>query len=184
MIRFIEIREFVIWLLYNILLLTIAFLLERFLQMFVFVLLFNFFHNGFNYRFHSDDVTKTPVIAVRLCKIITLIVEVSFLIFCKEMDISLYSNLFIMTSICLGNCLLKFIIIQTFKYRARIIKKGINEKELIEICNSKGLNDLERGIMVDYYCKGYKLDKIAIKYQYSVDNIKKIKAKLLKRLLN
>lgn len=89
-----------------------------------------------------------------------------------------------MASICLGNCLIKFIIIQTFKYKERIIRKGINEQELIQMCDEKGLNELEKSIMVDYYCKGYKLDKIAIKNQYSVDNIKKIKAKLLKRLLN
>lgn len=183
-IRFIEIREFVIWLLYNALLLTIAFLLERFLQMLVFLLLFNFFHNAFNYRFHSDDITQTSITAVKLCKIITIIIEILFLIFCKEIDISLYSNLFIMASICLGNCLIKFIIIQTFKYKERIIRKGINEQELIQMCDEKGLNELEKSIMVDYYCKGYKLDKIAIKNQYSVDNIKKIKAKLLKRLLN
>lgn len=184
MIKIIKARELLIWLLYNVLLLLIAFIFERFLQMLVFILLFNFFHNTFHYRFHSDDIEKEPIKAVRLCKIITIIVEILFLIFCKELDISLYSNLAIMVSVCLGNCLLGLIIVKIYKYKECVIRKGMNENELIEICNQKCLNDFEKSILIDYYCKGYKLDKIAIKNQYSIDNIKKIKSKLLKRLLN
>ena len=162
MFKLIKAREFVFWLLYNILILIIAFLLERFLQMLVFVLLFNFFHNAFNYRFHSDNVEKDPIKAVRLCKIITIIIEILFLIFCKELDVSLYSNLFIIMCICLGNCFLGFIIVKIYKYKECPIRKGIKEDKLITMCDEKGLNELEKSIMVDYYCKGYKLDKIAI----------------------
>ena len=40
---------------------------------------------------------------------------------------------------------------------------------------------IEYDIILQYYVKRYKLDKIAINLNYSVDNIKKLKAKIIKR---
>lgn len=45
----------------------------------------------------------------------------------------------------------------------------------------KDLKGIEYDIIYQYYVKRYKLDKIAINLNYSVDNIKKLKAKIIKR---
>ena len=45
----------------------------------------------------------------------------------------------------------------------------------------KDLKGIEYDIILQYYVKRYKLDKIAINLNYSVDNIKKLKAKIIKR---
>lgn len=173
-----------IYILYCIFILLVALLLDRFIQMLLFILLFNFIHNVFNYRFHSDTLYDDPILAVKICKAITIIVEIVYLIFCKELDVSIYSNLAIIFGICLSNCLLEFTIISVCKCKLNPIRKGINRETLIKLCKEKDFNDFETNIMIDYYCNNYKIDKIAFKYQYSSDNIKKIKSKLLKRLLN
>lgn len=53
---------------------------------------------------------------------------------------------------------------------------------LLEIKNQYNINEMEFNILNDYYVKKHKLDKIAITYSYSIDNIKKIKAKALKKI--
>ena len=45
----------------------------------------------------------------------------------------------------------------------------------------KDLVGIEKEIVLQYYIKRYKLDKIAFNVGYSVDNVKKLKAKIIKR---
>ena len=56
------------------------------------------------------------------------------------------------------------------------ICKGMTLENLLEIKNQYNLNEMKFDILNDYYVKKHKLDKIAITYSYSVDNIKKIKS--------
>lgn len=62
------------------------------------------------------------------------------------------------------------------------ITKGMSEDDLKSIIENEDINELEYNILRDYYVKRYKLNKIAIKYDYSIDNINKIKAKAIKKL--
>lgn len=173
-----------LYIIHLIILCSISFVFDKLIQMITFLILFNIVHDSFKYRFHSDSIIDDPIKAIRVCKIITIVIEIIYLVICLKLDKSIYSNLAIIFGICLSNCLLEFTIISVCKCKLNPIRKGINRETLIKLCKEKDFNDFETNIMIDYYCNNYKIDKIAIKYQYSSDNIKKIKSKLLKRLLN
>ena len=101
-------KNIITYLIYNIFLLTLAYFLNRFFQVLIFVLFFNFIQNCFNYRFHAETIIQSPIKAVRYCKIITVIVEIIYMIFCKELNISVYSNLLIIFIVALLNALVQF----------------------------------------------------------------------------
>ncbi len=78
----------------------------------------------------------------------------------------------------------------TLSYIAsRFIKKnnstpyrGMPIKDMENICESKNLNKIETGILIDYYCNRYNLEKIAHMYNYSDRSIQRIKSKALQKL--
>lgn len=180
----IYLKNFIIYILYNILLLAIAYVFNRFYQMLLFVLIYNFIQNCFTERFHSDSVIDEPIRATRWCKIITIIVEFIYLIFCKNLNISIYSNLFIIFVICLLNSLIQIFLkyIERTRPPQRYLSKGISVNELNEICEEHNIVGIEKDILDMYYVKRFKLTKIARILDYSVDGIKKIKYKTLKRI--
>lgn len=103
-----RIKDLLLYIVYNLILLTISFLLDRFYQMLIFILSYSFVQNCFYYRFHADSIQDDPIKAVKLCKVITIGVEIIYLAFCQNLNISIYSNLFIIFFIALLNCLLEF----------------------------------------------------------------------------
>lgn len=130
-----RIKDILIYLVYNLILLTISFLLDRFYQMLIFILFYSFIQNCFRYRFHADSIQDDPIKAVKLCKAITIIIEVIYLIFCQNLNISVYSNLFIIFFIALLNCLLEF------SLETLIIKNNVlrDKDKLIILCKKAGL---------------------------------------------
>ena len=82
----------------------------------------------------------------------------------------------ILLSALLG--LINFFAKDYLEYRMNkiVFYKGMKEEEL-----PNGLIGFERDIMLMYYVNRYKLDKIALKVGYSVDNVKKLKSKIIKR---
>lgn len=105
----IMLRKRIVYYLYCILILTIAYFLNRFFQMLIFILFFNTIQNSFSYRFHADTLfPNEPMKASNVCKLITVGVEIVYLIFCKELNVSIYSNLFVVFLIALINALLQF----------------------------------------------------------------------------
>lgn len=130
-----RIKELLVYITYNIILLTISFLLDRFYQMLIFVLFYSFMQNCFRYRFHADSIQDDPIKAVKLCKIITIVVEVTYLIFCENLNISVYSNLFIIFLIALLNCLLELALETTI-----VKESALKDKEKLSIlCKRAGL---------------------------------------------
>ena len=103
-----KIKGLLSYILYNAILLTFSYFVGRFYQMLLFVLFYNTFQNCFRYRFHADTIQHDPIKAVRLCKIITICVEIIYLMLCKDLDVYIYSNLFIIFLITLLNAILKF----------------------------------------------------------------------------
>lgn len=98
-----------IYILYNIIILTIAFFFNRFMQMLMFILMFGIIRKGFNYTFHANTIyPDEPIKAGKVCKLITIGVEITYLIFCKELNVSIYSNLFVIFLIALISALLQF----------------------------------------------------------------------------
>lgn len=70
-----------------------------------------------------------------------------------------------------------------FKAKKVNISKGMSEKDLKSITENEDINELEYNILRDYYVKRDRLNIIAIRYNYSIDNINKIKSKAIKKLI-
>lgn len=108
MIWKIKLKSLITYLIYTAALLTAAYFLNRFFQMLMFILFFSFIQNCFYYRFHADTIVKDHIKALKYCKIITICVELIYLILCKDLNISVYSNLFLIFAIAFTNSVLEF----------------------------------------------------------------------------
>lgn len=152
-----RIKDILSFVVYNIILLTISFLLNRFYQMLIFVLFYEIIQNCFKYRFHAESIQRDPIKATRLCKVITIFVEIIYLVFCKNLNISIYSNLFIIFLIALINCLLEFAL-EHF-----IIKQDdLRDKEkLITLCRNANLTKNATDRMIMKYIEGKTYKEIA-----------------------
>ena len=108
-IKWIKYKGLIGYTLYCIGLLALSYFMDRFFQMLMFILFFNLIQNSFLKRFHADTLFEgEPIKAVRYCKVITLVVELIYLVLCKDLDISIYSNLLIIFLIAFINALLQF----------------------------------------------------------------------------
>lgn len=119
--------DFLGYVAYNIIILTVAFFFNRFMQMLMFILMFDMIRKGFNYTFHANTIyPDKPIKAGKVCKLITIGVEITYLVFCKELNVSIYSNLFVIFLIALISALLQF-------YLERILtsKSLLKDKEYI-----------------------------------------------------
>lgn len=176
----IKLKDLIIYLIYNIFLLTISYFLNRFFQMLIFILFFNFIQNCFKYRFHADTIVADPIKAVRLCKVITIVVELIYLAFCNELDISLYSNLFVVFVIAFINCLLQFSI-ESFYSKDNCLK---NKEVLLDLCSKANLSENATNRMILRYIENKTYDEIADLECIDVDSIKRSisrsKAKIFK----
>lgn len=164
-----KLKGLIVYLIYNAILLTIAFLLNRFFQVLLFVLFFNFIQNCFRYRFHTDTLISNPIKAIRYCKLVTIIIEILYLVFCKDLDISIYSNLFIIFSIALVNCILEF------SLEHLIITHNClsNKDTLIELCTKEHLTESAYKRLYMKYIEHKTYEEIADLEFVSVETIKK-----------
>lgn len=152
-----RIKDTLDFLIYHIILLTISFLLDRFYQMLLFVLFYGFIQNCFKYRFHADTIQHDPIKTVRLCKIITICVEIIYLMLCKDLDVSIYSNLFIIFLITLLNAILEFSL-EIFLIKEDDLK---NESKLLLLCKKAKLSKNATDRMVMKYIKNMTYQEIA-----------------------
>lgn len=159
----------VIYYLYCVGILIVAYFLNRFFQMLIFILFFNMLQNAFNYRFHVDILFPTePTKATNICKIITIGVEIIYLVFCKELDVSVYSNLFVIFVIALINALLQF-----FLERALSSKSILQNKELLLIrCEEAGLSKESINRLILRYIDKKSLQEIADIEFVEIESIK------------
>lgn len=165
----IKLKGLITYLIYNIILLTISYFLNRFFQMLIFILFFEFIQNCFKYRFHADSIVDDPIKAVRLCKVITIGVEIVYLIFCKDLDISVYSNLLIIFLIAFINCLIEFAI-QNIAIKENCLK---DKDKLLQLCNNANLTPLATNRMIMKYIENKTCQEIADIECVDVDTIKK-----------
>ena len=153
----IKLKSLIGYLIYNIILLTISFLLDRFYQMLIFILFYNFIQNCFRHRFHAETIQDNPIKAVRLCKVITIIVEIIYLAFCHNLNISVYSNLFIIFVITLLNCLLEFSLEIVLVKTDDLKDKG----KLENLCRKAHLTKNATDRMIMKYVEGKTYQEIA-----------------------
>lgn len=164
-----KVKSLIVAIIYNIILLTFSYFIDRFFQMLMFILFFSFIQNCFYYRFHADTIQPNPVKAVRLCKIITIIVEIIYLIFCKDLDVSVYSNLLIIFIIAFANCILEFSLENFF-----IKKNCLKDKDkLLELCQKAKLTQNSIDRMVAKYIDNKTYQEIADEECVDVETIKK-----------
>lgn len=175
----IKCKNLITYLIYNAIILIIAYFFNRFFQMLIFILFFETIQNCFYYRFHADTIQKDPIKAVRLCKIITISVEILYLIFCNNLNISIYSNLFIIFLIAFCNCILE-VAIRKIIIRDEDLK---DEKRLLELCANANLSKNATDRMLLKYIKNKSYQEIANLECVDIDTIKKSINRSRKKIL-
>ena len=125
--------------------------------MLMFILFYDFIQNCFKKRFHAESIIDDPVKAVFTCKIITIVVEILFLIFCKDLDIALYSNVLVIFFIALLNALVQFYIEKTM-----ITKSCLKDKDaLLSLCKEANLSSNATQRLIWRYVENKSIKEIA-----------------------
>lgn len=160
MLKFDLVKQTFSYVLYNIILLTFAYLLNRYLQMLMFIVFFDCIQNCFNKRFHSDTLfPDEPIKAIKYCKLITLCVELVYLfLLCKNLNITFYGNLIIIFLIAFGNSLLQY-----YAERIIIVKSKLNNLETLKmLCKEAKLTNVATNRMIMRYVEKKSYKEIAM----------------------
>lgn len=150
-------RKRVGYILYNIVLLAFAYLLDKHFQMLIFVLFFNVIMGCFKYRFHASTIIKDNIKAVKVCKLITVCVEITFLICCGNFGNSLYVNIFMIFIVALIDALVEFYFEKTIITKASLYDLSI----LTKLCIEANLSDNATKRMVMKYIERKSYEEIA-----------------------
>jgi len=157
------------YVLYNIILLTIAFFFNRFYQMLIFLVCYEVIQNCFRYRFHADTIQTNPRKAVVLCKLITVGVEFTYLLVSLSVEISIYLNIFIIFITAFINTVLEFCI-ETVRDKYKILK---DNDLLIAACNIHNLTKEAYTRLKLKYIDNLTYAEIAERECVDVDTIRK-----------
>lgn len=150
--------DLIFYILYSVGILAIAFVFDRFFQMLMFILFFETIQNCFKKRFHADTLfPDKPIKAVKYCKIITIIVELVYLYYCKDLNTSVYSNLVVIFLIACGNSLLEFYCERTIVKMCRLR----NLEDLKMLCEEAKLTPLATNRMIMYFIEKKSYSEIA-----------------------
>ena len=168
-IFWIKFKETLLFLIHCIVLLIIAHFFDRFFQVLMFILFFVFIQNCFKFRFHADSITEEPIKALKYCKLITISIEIIFMIFCKELDVSLYSNLVVIFSIALISCIIEF----SLEYIVIKVDCLRNKDKLLFLCEKAKLTKNATDRMVLKYIENKTYQEIADIECVDIDTIKK-----------
>ena len=143
--------------LYCIFILIISYIFNRFFQMLLFILFFNFIQDCFRYRFHSDTIINDPIKATKYCKIITIAIEALYLATCKDLNVSVYSNLLLIFFIACINALLQF-----YLEKFIIDKNILNDKDkLLKLSKEYNISDLAIQRLIEHYVDNKTIAEIA-----------------------
>lgn len=152
----------------------VAFIFDKLIEFLIFMLTYSLIRNEFTKAVHGSDFTTSAHKGIVYCRIITTVVQLISIIFLVKVDISKYINILI--GVLLG--IINFFAKDYLEHKVKKIKfyKGMLAENI-----PKELVGIEYEIIYQYYVKRYKIDKIAYNLNYSTYNIKKLKAKILKR---
>ena len=154
---------------------TLAYLFDKWFEMLVYVLAYTLIRNEFTKQVHGKDFTESYSKGIKYCRYITFSIQLISLIFIINVDLSKYINLILAFILGIINFFAKDYL--EFYVTTKIVfYKGMTEDDI-----PKDLVGIEKEIVLQYYIKRYKLDKIAFNVGYSVDNVKKLKAKIIKK---
>ena len=146
-----------IFILHILILLFISYLFDRLIQMLFFELLFNLIQNSFKYRFHSDSIINKPKKAVKVCEIVTILVEIIYLYISISFHTFVYSNLLIILMISFSNALVQFYILKTSTFNNRLK----DQNKLLEMCKDANLTKLATQRLIMKYIENKTVKEIA-----------------------
>jgi accessory gene regulator protein AgrB len=173
-IRAYKTKNLLLSLLHLLVVLIVAFISDKLIEFLIFMLTYTFIRDEFEKAIHGSDFTDSATKSIKLCRIITTCVQLISIIFLIKVDISKYINIGLAGLLGIINFLSK----DYLEHKVKKIKfyKGMLAEDI-----PSDLVGIEYEIILQYYVKRYKLDKIAYNLSYSVESIKKIKAKIIKR---
>ena len=167
-------KETLIYVLLTTIVLATSSIFGVLLEMSLFILYFYFIKELFSKQFHADTIVKSPSKAVALCFTITFLTQFTFIFILVRFELSFYTNIYL--GIGLG--LFSYILQDYFecKFKKLVFFKGMKVEDL-----PNDLVGIEYEVMKRYYVDRYQIKEIASDLGYGIDNIKKIKAKIIKR---
>ena len=144
------------------------------LEMSLFILYFYFIKELFSKQFHADTIVKSPSKAVALCFTITFLTQFTFIFILVHFELSFYTNIYLGIGLGLFSYMLQDYL--ESKFKKLVFFKGMKVEDL-----PNDLVGIEYEVMKRYYVDRYQIKEIASDLGYGIDNIKKIKAKIIKR---
>ena len=139
----------------------------------IIILSFFIMRKIFGKSYHADSVIKCTTL--------------SLIIFLCATKLSMPQYMTIICNVLIG-CVVAYMMHVWYYYikytssNGITLCKGMPTESLIELRERYNLNELEFNILNDYDVKRHKLERIANKYNYSIDGIKKIKGKIVKKI--
>lgn len=168
--------------------LVTAFIFNRLFEVLLFIICFNFMHDCFKKRFHANTIEEDYKKAGTLCKLITIIITLGYLILSISINTTLYINLSIIIGICFVNAMLQDYIELLDKHLDDEIKRAKNGNRIyrgmsmveLECSLSKyDIVGIPNDIMHYFYVDRMKLQDIADTLGYSIERIQQIKRDIL-----
>lgn len=169
----------IVYILHCIIMILFAGIFEKHFEMLLFILFFNAIQNCFNLRFHANTIYEKEYIkADRLCKVITICVEIFYLIFCKSISNSIYVNFLFIFLITFTNALFEFFLKKTMTFEAQLKDK----ERLLKLCRDANVSQIHINRMVLKYIENKTYQEIAdiekMEYESIRSSIKRTKQKL------
>lgn len=144
------------------------------LEMSLFIIYFYSIKVLFSKQFHADTIVKSPSKAVALCFTITFLTQFTFIFILVHFELSFYTNIYLGIGLGLFSYILQDYL--ESKFQKIVFFKGMKVEDL-----PNDLVGIEYEVMKRYYVDRYQIKEIASDLGYGIDNIKKIKAKIIKR---
>lgn len=153
-----KLKNILIYVLYRIATIVIAILFNRLFELLLFLIAFRLVRSCFNKQFHADILTESSLKAVRLCRLITISVEMMYLIICINTNITIYSNLIIVISIAALSYFLQYFL------ERNIINKSIlkDKSRLLSICEEHKISLEATNRLVLHYIDNKTINEIAL----------------------
>lgn len=167
-------KETLIYVLLTTIVLATSSIFGVLLEMSLFILYFYFIKELFSKQFHADTIVKSPSKAVALCFTITFLTQFTFIFILVRFELSFYTNIYLGIGLGLFSYILQDYL--ESKFKKLVFFKGMKVEDL-----PNDLVGIEYEVMKRYYVDRYQIKEIASDLGYGIDNIKKIKAKIIKR---
>ena len=167
-------KETLIYVLLTTIVLATSSIFGVLLEMSLFIIYFYFIKELFSKQFHADTIVKSPSKAVALCFTITFLTQFTFIFILVHFELSFYTNIYLGIGLGLFSYMLQDYL--ESKFKKLVFFKGMKVEDL-----PNDLVGIEYEVMKRYYVDRYQIKEIASDLGYGIDNIKKIKAKIIKR---